>query len=137
MRIVLDTNCLIQSIPQRSPFRRVWESILSGENILCVSNEIIEEYMEILQKLTDEQTAALVVKTIVENPFVEFINPYYQFHLITVDPDDNKFVDCAIAATARYVVSNDRHFNVLRLKETFPTVEVINLKNFLELIQKK
>lgn len=137
MRIVLDTNCLIQSIPQRSPFRRVWESILSGENILCVSNEIIEEYMEILQKLTDEETATLVIKTIVENPFVEFVNPYYQFHLITADPDDNKFVDCAIAATARYVVSNDRHFNVLRLKETFPTVEVINLKNFLELIQKR
>lgn len=137
MRIVLDTNCLIQSIPQKSPFRRVWESILSGENILCVSNEIIEEYMEILQKLTDEETATLVIKTIVENPFVEFVNPYYQFHLITADPDDNKFVDCAIAATARYVVSNDRHFNVLRLKETFPTVEVINLKNFLELIQKR
>lgn len=57
--------------------------------------------------------------------------------MITADPDDNKFVDCAIAATARYVVSNERHFNVLRLKETFPTVEVINLKNFLELIQKR
>lgn len=136
MRIVLDTNCLIQSIPKRSPFRVVWESILTGENILCVSNEIIEEYMEILQKLTDERTAALVVKTIIENPFVEFITPYYQFHLINTDPDDNKFADCAIAAAARYVVTNDHHFDVLRLKNTFPTVDVINLKDFLELIQK-
>jgi len=137
MRIVLDTNCLIQSIPQRSPFRAVWESFLSGENILCVSNEIIEEYMEILQKLTDEQTAALVIKTIVENPYVEFITPYYQFHLITADPDDNKFVDCAIAATAKYVVTNDHHYDVLRLNDTFPTVEIINLKDFLELIRKQ
>ena len=137
MRIVLDTNCLIQSIPQRSPFRAVWESFLSGENILCVSNEIIEEYMEILQKLTDEQTAALVIKTIVENPYVEFITPYYQFHLITADPDDNKFVDCAIAATAKYVVTNDHHYDVLRLNNTFPTVEIINLKDFLELIRKQ
>ena len=136
MRIVLDTNCLIQSIPKRSPFRVVWDSILTGENILCVSNEIIEEYMEILQKLTDERTAALVVKTIIENPFVEFVTPYYQFHLINADPDDNKFVDCAIAAAARYVVSNDHHFDVLRLTNTFPTVDVINLKDFLELIQK-
>ncbi len=136
MRIVLDTNCLIQSIPKRSPFRVVWDSILTGENILCVSNEIIEEYMEILQKLTDERTAALVVKTIIENPFVEFITPYYQFHLINTDPDDNKFADCAIAAAARYVVTNDHHFDVLRLKNTFPTVDVINLKDFLELIQK-
>ena len=136
MRIVLDTNCLIQSIPKRSPFRVVWDSILTGENILCVSNEIIEEYMEILQKLADERTAALVVKTIIENPFVEFITPYYQFHLINTDPDDNKFADCAIAAAARYVVTNDHHFDVLRLKNTFPTVDVINLKDFLELIQK-
>lgn len=136
MRIVLDTNCLIQSIPKRSPFRAVWDSILSGENILCVSNDIIEEYMEILQKLTDERTAALVVKTIIENPFVEFITPYYQFHLIQADPDDNKFVDCAIAAVARYVVTNDHHFDVLRLKNTFPMVDVINLKDFMELIRK-
>ena len=136
MRIVLDTNCLIQSIPKRSPFRAVWDSILSGENILCVSNDIIEEYMEILQKLTDERTAALVVKTIIENPFVDFITPYYQFHLIQADPDDNKFVDCAIAAVARYVVTNDHHFDVLRLKNTFPMVDVINLKDFMELIRK-
>jgi len=136
MRIVLDTNCLIQSIPQKSPFRAVWDSFLSGENILCVSNEIIEEYMEILQRLTDVQTAALVIKTIVENPFVEFIIPYYQFHLITADPDDNKFVDCAIAAAAKYVVTNDHHYDVLRLINTFPTVEILNLKDFLELIRK-
>lgn len=136
MRIVLDTNCLIQSIPQRSPYRPVWESFISGENTLCVSNEIIEEYLEILQKLTDEQTATLVIKTIVESPFTEFITPYYQFHLITSDPDDNKFVDCAIAATARYVVTNDHHYDVLRIKNTFPTVEVINLKDFLALIKK-
>ena len=136
MRIVLDTNCLIQSIPQKSPFRAVWNSFLSGENTLCVSNDIIEEYMEILQRLTDVKTATLVIKTILESPFVEFINPYYQFHLITTDPDDNKFVDCAIAAAARYVVTNDHHYDVLRMSNTFPTVEVINLKDFLELIQK-
>ena len=77
-----------------------------------------------------------MIKTILESPFVEFINPYYQFHLITTDPDDNKFVDCAIAAAARYVVTNDHHYDVLRMSNTFPTVEVINLKDFLELIQK-
>ena len=137
MRIVLDTNCLIQSIPQRSPYRTVWESFLSGQNTLCVSNSIIEEYMEILQRLTDNQTAALVIKTIVESPFVEFITPYYQFNLITADPDDNKFVDCAIAAAAKYVVTDDHHYDVLRQKDTFPTVEIINLKDFMDLIVNK
>lgn len=73
MRIVLDTNCLIQSIPRRSPYRKVWDSILSGKNILCVSNEIIEEYAEILQRLTDQRTANIVIRAIVENPHVDVI----------------------------------------------------------------
>ena len=44
MNIVLDTNCLIQSIPQRSRYHAVWESLEAKENILCVSNEILERY---------------------------------------------------------------------------------------------
>ena len=61
MRIVLDTNCLIQSIPHRSPYREVWESVLTGENTLCVSNEILEEYAEILQRLAGKDTADFVL----------------------------------------------------------------------------
>ena len=53
MRIVLDTNSLIQSIPPHSPYRKVWNSIESGMNTLCVTNEILEEYEEILLRLTN------------------------------------------------------------------------------------
>lgn len=44
MRLVLDTNCLIQVIPSRSRYHSVWQSFERGENTLCVSNEILEEY---------------------------------------------------------------------------------------------
>lgn len=47
-RIVLDTNCLIQSIPYKSRYHKVWMSFVKGENTFCVSNEIIEEYAEVL-----------------------------------------------------------------------------------------
>ena len=76
----------------------MWQSFVDGKNKLCVSNEILEEYIEILQRLTDNETAEYVVKTILNSPFVELITPFYHFNLITVDPDDNKFVDCAISA---------------------------------------
>ncbi|MBQ9232271.1 MAG: PIN domain-containing protein [Prevotella sp.] len=46
--IVLDTNCLLQSISQRSKYYTVWESFILGKYTLCVSNEILEEYEEIL-----------------------------------------------------------------------------------------
>ena len=134
MRIVLDTNCLIQSISPRSRYYAVWQSLVDGENILCVSNEIITEYLEILQRLTDYDTAETIIKTIINSPFVEFVTPYFRFEIITQDPDDNKFVDCAITANARYVVTNDHHFDVLKGLD-YPPVDVITLESFMKLIQ--
>ena len=41
------------------------------------------------------------------------IDPQFRFAVITVDPDDNKFCDCAIAAKADFVVTDDTHFAAL------------------------
>lgn len=133
MRIVLDTNCLIQSISPRSRYYAVWESLVDGKNILCVSNEIIMEYLEILQRLTDHDTAETIVKTIINSRFVEFVTPYYNFGLITQDPDDNKFVDCAITANARFIVTNDHHYDILKTID-YPSIDIINLDDFMKLI---
>ena len=51
MKLVLDTNCLIQCLPRRSQYHELWVSLMSGQNILCVSNEILEEYSEIIGKI--------------------------------------------------------------------------------------
>ena len=75
-RIVLDTNCLIQSIPYKSRYHKVWISFVKGENTLCVSNEIIEEYAEVLHRLTDYETADYVVKTILRSCF-EFLQKVF------------------------------------------------------------
>ena len=133
MRIVLDTNCLIQSISPRSRFHEVWRSLEDGRNTLCVSNEIITEYLEILQRLTDYDTAETVVKTIINSRFTEFITPFYRFELITQDPDDNKFVDCAITANARYIVTNDHHYDVIKAID-YPPVNIITLENFMKVL---
>lgn len=53
----------------------------------------------------------------------------YHFGLITQDPDDNKFVDCAIVASADYLVCEDNHFKVLK-DIPFPKVNVITLEQF-------
>ena len=104
-RIVLDTNSLIQSIPPKSIYHAIWQSFLDGTNTLCVSTEILAEYEEILQRLTNIDTAQLVIELIVNNPHTLMFSPYYHFELITSDPDDNKFVDCAIVASAKYIVT--------------------------------
>ena len=117
----------------RSKYHAVWESFVSGENRLCITNEIIEEYIEILQKLVGYEVSEYIVKTIINSPFTEFVTPYYHFELIKADPDDNKFVDCAIVAHARYVVTNDHHYDVLK-EIPFPKVQIISIQDFMKVV---
>ena len=117
----------------RSKYHAVWEFFVSGENRLCITNEIIEEYIEILQKLVGYEVSEYIVKTIINSPFTEFFTPYYHFELIKADPDDNKFVDCAIVAHARYVVTNDHHYDVLK-EIPFPKVQIISIQDFMKVV---
>lgn len=103
MRIVLDTNCLVPVIVPGSPSNDVWQAFRKGLYTLCVSTEILLEYEEILMHLTnDREFTSLVIEAISNSPNVVKITPHYHFNLITADPDDNKFVDCAITAGATY-----------------------------------
>ena len=76
------------------------------------------------------EIAKLTIETIICNPYTAFFTPHYHFNLILSDPDDNKFVDCAIAANAKFIVSEDHHFDVLR-NYSFPKVSVVRLDDFL------
>ncbi len=129
LKVVLDTNILIASIGRKSRFRWIFESVVDGNIILCVSNDILFEYQEILARKTNESVAENVVNFLAVSPFTEKIDIYFNFGLIKADESDNKFVDCAIAANAACLVSNDRHFQVLTMLE-FPKVTVLKLSEF-------
>ena len=129
-RIVLDTNSLVQIIPGKSRYRKIWEAYKNGEIQLCVTTEILDEYEEILQRLTNEKTAKMIIDFIANSKFTVFIISYYKFHLIKADPDDNKFTDCAVAANARCIVTEDKHFHILK-QINFPKIDVITLDEFI------
>lgn len=131
-RIVLDTNCLIASLPSRSIYHKVWSDFISGKYILCVSNEILMEYEEIIARKTNTIFAGNVIKTILNRQNVIKVDPQYNFHLIENDPDDNKFVDCAICGNASYMVSEDAHFRILH-KIDFPAIQLLTLREFVDL----
>ncbi len=132
-RLVIDTNCLIQCISRRSAYHDLWLSLLDGRNSLCVSTEILDEYAEIIEKYTSPVFAESALGVITNNPFTLFINPYFNFKLISADPDDNKFIDCAIAANAKYVVTEDSHFEILKHID-FPKVNLISLDDIIKCI---
>lgn len=130
MRVVLDTNCLIMAISARNEYYQVWQDFLDGKYVLCITNEIIEEYSEVIARNISPLLSEFVISTIINRKNVVMKSPSYAFHLIKADEDDNKLVDCAIVANAKYIVSNDRHFDVLR-EIPFPKVDVIKINQFL------
>ena len=64
---------------------------------------------------------------------VTFVDPHFRLGLITQDPDDNKFVDCAFAANAEYIVSDDKHFKILE-RTPFPQLNLIRMAEFLPIV---
>lgn len=128
--VVIDTNCLLQIIPRHSPYRPIWDAFLAGRFTLCVSEEILDEYQEILGQQITPTVAENVVMLILNQKNVNLVDPHFRMCIITADPDDNKFVDCAFAAGADYLVSEDSHFRVLR-DIPFPHLNLVTLDEFL------
>lgn len=134
MKIVLDTNCLVNVIMPGSYNNEIWQAFRASKYVLCVTNEILFEYHEILTKRYNIVIANTVLKELIESPNVERVNPTFRFNLIIADPDDNKFVDCAVIAGATFIVSNDRHFQELDNYD-FPKVDVRTLPEFLQIVR--
>lgn len=132
-RIVLDTNCLILSLPRKSSYHSVWTSFVEGRYALCVSNDIMEEYEEIISRFWGEEIANYVMNIISNNPATLCFDPSFRYNLIIQDPDDNKFVDCAMIANAKFIVTQDKHFDVLK-EIDFPKIDVIDIDTFIRQI---
>ena len=134
MKIVLDTNCLIVCLPVTSPYYCLWKAFRDKQIALCYTTDIINEYYEILSRYFHHQFADDVVNELLLSPNVIKANNYYKWDLITIDPDDNKFVDCALNAGADYLVTNDHHFDVLKAF-SFPPIKVIDINTFKNVLQ--
>ena len=132
--VVLDTNALIQALPTKSHYHKIWTDFLDGRYRLCVSNEILTEYEEILAQHASPDVAHNVVEAIARHPHTLYRESYFRFHLLSnIDKDDDKFVDCAITAGADYIVTEDSHFDHLK-QIPFPRLNVLTLDEFNDIL---
>jgi putative PIN family toxin of toxin-antitoxin system len=127
-KVVLDTNVLLVSISERSKLHWVFKTLLEGEYTLCVTTDILAEYAEIIDQHMGVTASESVLGVLENLTNIELITTYYKFHLLK-DEDDNKFVDCAIASNASFIVSHDKAFKILNPEE-FPFMSVINTDIF-------
>ena len=127
--VVIDTNCVVQILGKHSLYHAIWKAFISKQFTWCISNEILSEYEEILTDKASSKVSELFTQLLMQSSNVRRVEPYFRFHLIHQDEDDNKFVDCAIIAGADYIVSEDSHFRILK-DIPFPRVNVISLNDF-------
>ena len=133
MKIVLDTNCLVVSLPLTSPYHCLWQAFREGKITLCCTTDIINEYEEVLARFYPQQFVKDVINELLLSFNVIKVNNYYKWNLISVDPDDNKFVDCALNSGANFIVTNDKDFNILK-NIAFPKVNIIKIDAFKDVI---
>jgi putative PIN family toxin of toxin-antitoxin system len=132
MRVVLDTNTLLVSIGRQSKYRPIFDAFLEGRIKLLVSNDTFSEYVEKLEEKTNPIIAQNIAHLLLRSPDVEKIEIYFKWAIIYQDGDDNKFVDCALNGDADYIVTDDKHFEMLQ-HIGFPMVKVLKTAAFLEL----
>lgn len=134
MTVVLDCNVLVMCLTSRSPFHLIYRALVAGQSELAVSTEIMLEYEEIISRKYGQRTAADFMALLVELPTVQLVTAYYRWNLIQADADDNKYCDCAVAAQADFLVTEDTHFNALA-SIPFPPVKTLGIDAFTELLQ--
>ena len=134
MNIVLDSNVILQVAFTEKPLKMVWEKLLTGAYTLCVTEDILFEYQEkVIDCFHNEQLANILINVLLNCPFVRRVETFFRYNLIKADADDNKFVDCALACNAKYIVTENTHFNELK-SIPFPKVDVISLNEFMQLL---
>lgn len=134
MRVVLDTNSLLVSIGRKSKYRPIFDALLEGKIRLLISNDIVNEYVEKLEEKTNAIVAENISDLLMRSPDIEKVEIYFKWSVIHQDGDDNKFVDCALNGQANFLVTDDKHFNILK-EIGFPPLEVLRTAAFLEKIR--
>lgn len=134
MIIVIDTNCFLAILPKSSRYRPIFDAYRKGKFQIAISTEILNEYAEIFAKQMNDEISDNLVSLILKQPNTIKTEIYYRWALITADYDDNKFVDTAISANADFILTVDKHFNILKII-SFPNVKTIGIDEFLELIK--
>ena len=130
MRIVLDTNVFISGIFFSGPPSHILKAWKARKLQVVLSKEILAEYQRVGEALSAKYSEIDIV------PIIDLLTIYSEVVetkdisvSICEDPDDNKFIECAIASNCKLIVSGDKHLlNV----SGFQKIEVLKPRGFID-----
>jgi putative PIN family toxin of toxin-antitoxin system len=132
LKVVLDTNILVSAVLFRGELSSIVELWKNGSLIPLISKETFQELKTVLEypmfRLTKDEIRALIEEEIL--PFFEVVEVADELSGICKDPDDDKFISCAISASADIIVSGDKHLCDLR---TYKSVRIIKATDLMKM----
>lgn len=114
MRIVVDTNIFVSSFFGGNP-KKVVDLWKNGKITLCLSKDILDEYIRVLQRigLNEEEEIEEILYLFGKGFNILFTTKTSGIRVVRDDPDDDKFIECAVALRAEAIITGDRHLRKL------------------------
>jgi putative PIN family toxin of toxin-antitoxin system len=134
IRVVADTNVFVSSFFGGNP-RRIIDLWREGKVTLCLSKPIIEEYIEVLRPLglQNEEELEELLRLFAHGYNVVFTAKTPKLHVVEKDPEDNKFIECAVALKAGFVISGDKALTPI---QDYMGIKIINPQELLSSYEK-
>ena len=130
IRVVVDTNFFISSFFGGNP-RKIIDLWKTGQITLCLSRPIIDEYINVLRRmgLQNERELEEVLSLFAHGFHILFTSKTPNLNIVEKDPDDDKFIECAVALNSKYIISGDK---ALREIEDYMSIKIMSPKRFLD-----
>ncbi len=129
IRVVIDTNVFISSFFGGNP-RKITDLWKSGQIILCLSRRIVNEYIDVLKRmgLQNERELEELLSLFAHGFHILFTSKTPNLNIVEKDPDDDKFIECAVALNSKHIISGDKALTEI---ENYMGIKIQNPKQFL------
>ena len=130
MKVVLDTNVFVSSFFGGVP-RQIIDLWKEGRITLCLSQPIVEEYLLVLNRLglDDQSEIDALTGLFAESYHAVFTANTPDLHIVVDDPDDDKFLECAVALDCKLIVSGDKHLKDIK---KYIDIRILSPRDFLD-----
>jgi putative PIN family toxin of toxin-antitoxin system len=130
MKVVIDTNIFVSSFFGGNP-RKIIDLWKEGKISLCLSKDILEEYVDVLQRvgLKEEVEIEELLSLLAKGVYIIFTTRTTKIKVVKDDPDDDKFIECAVALKAGIIVTGDK---VLKAVGEYMGINILTPQEFLK-----
>ena len=129
IRVVIDTNVFVSSFFGGNP-KKIIDLWKNEEIVLCLSRDVLDEYVDVLQRvgLKDEDEIEELLALFAKGFNILFTTRTPKLKAVKDDPDDDKFIECAVALKADVIITGDK---VLRTMGEYMGIKILTPQDFL------